>query len=235
MARAREWSLRCSLEVWEHEHSCWATLTYDDAHLPPTLQPRHLQLWLKRVRKRYPAGHVRFFASGEYGEETHRPHYHAILYGIAEDSSVPQSEWPHGFVRVDHLTPAAISYVAGYCSKKLGWKLDTEERIDYATGESYQWEPPFVRMSRRPGIGGAAREHRNSWRSQAVLGGRPMPVPRFLHAAWRDSASAEEIAALDAEKAARFNADRVAPARLQAGEIIAAARLSITAAGRKKL
>lgn len=201
-ARAREWALRCTLEASQHDRLCWSTLTYDDAHLPPTLQRRHLQLWFKRMRKRLGSVGIRFFATGEYGERTFRPHYHAILFGLEESSSVPQAAWPHGFVRVDPLTPAAISYVAGYCSKKLGWSdYDREERIDYATGEVYKYQPPFVQMSRRPGIGGAARAFRASWRSYAVLNGRRMPVPRFLHASWREGATDEDVKQLEAERA----------------------------------
>ena len=201
-----------------------------------TLRPEHLQLWLKRVRKRFPSGQVRFFASGEYGERYKRPHYHAILYGVPESSPVPQAEWPHGRVQVDTLTPAAISYVAGYCSKKIGWKLEATEEVDRETGEVLrEWHPPFVRMSRRPGIGGHARVHAASWRDHAVLGGRPMPVPRFLHAAWRDTASEAEVAALDAEKRLKFNPDRSTRERLRAAAAIAEAQQDLQSARRQKL
>lgn len=233
-ARAREWALRCTLELSEHATACWATLTYDNGHVPPTLDKRHLSGWLKRLRKRMGATRVRFFASGEYGETTFRPHYHAILYGVDEKSSLPQATWPHGFVHVDPLTPAAVSYVAGYCSKKLGWSdYDREERVDPSTGECYVYQPPFVQMSRRPGIGGDARMHRQSWRSFAVLNGSRMPVPRFLHAAWKDSASQAEVDALNAERAALRR--EVSLYSLMAGEAIASSLHGISSAKRCKL
>jgi hypothetical protein len=233
-ARARSWALRCTLELAEHEEACWATLTYDERCKPPSLRKDHLQGWLKRVRKRMGSTRVRFFASGEYGERTFRPHYHAILYGIPQDSAVPQAAWPHGHVRVDPLTPAAVSYVAGYCSKKLGWSdYDRGERVDRVTGEVYHYQPPFVQMSRRPGIGGAARAHRQSWRSFAVLDGNRMPVPRFLHAAWKDSASEAELAALELERAELRR--ELSYSSLMAGEAHASTLHELSAVRRTKL
>lgn len=231
-ARAREWALRCTLELSAHEHACWATLTYDEHSLPPSLRKDHLAGWLKRLRRRSDVA-VRFFASGEYGERTQRPHYHAILFGVAPSSGLPQSAWPHGFVRVDPLTPAAISYVAGYCSKKLGWKLDKGERIDYTTGEVYEYQPPFVQMSRRPGIASAARHFVASWRSQAVLNGTPMPVPRYLHKAWIDQASDDQLIKLREEKASIVR--DVSRARLEAAEQIAVSLHGLSSAKRMKL
>lgn len=222
MSRAREWALRCSLELQAHSDACWATLTYDDAHLPPTLAKGHVSGWLKRLRARVAPVGVRFFASGEYGERTARPHYHSILFGVPESAPI-QDCWPYGFARVDPLSPAAISYVAGYCSKKVGWKLEAGERIDYSTGEIYEFQPPFVLMSRRPGIGGAARDFWRSWRSFAVWSDVRVPVPRFLHASWLLHATPEEVAALEVEQAARPRQDS-SKARLVAGAAIAAAR-----------
>lgn len=198
MARAREWSLRCFLEHQRHDHACWATLTYSDANLPPTLCVPHLQRFNRNLRKHL---RFRFFASGEYGDTTYRPHYHIILFGVPETAAeLIQSSWKHGYARVDPLTPAAISYVAGYCSKKLSHKADREERINYETGEVYTFQPPFTLMSRRPGIAGDDREYAASWRSHAVLGGQIVPVPRFLHEAWKARASPEALEQLQKEK-----------------------------------
>lgn len=201
-ARAREWALRCTLELSQHDRFCWTTLTYDREHKPPALRKDHLSGFLKRLRRRLDSDgtRVRFFASGEYGEQRGRPHYHAILYGVATDNVAIQAAWPFGHARIDPLTKAAISYVAGYVNKKIGFKESREERIDYITGECYMHEPPFVLMSRRPGIGAHARRFTASWRSHAVLNGSPMPVPRFLHEAWKGQATEEEILELQQEK-----------------------------------
>lgn len=196
---------------------------------PPTLQRHHLSLFIRYLRRK--AKGVRFFASGEYGDTTYRPHYHAILFGLPDTTDLVQQSWTHGFARVDPLTPAAISYVAGYCSKKLGHKLDSEERIDYRTGELFTFQPPFLQMSRRPGIAGSAREHASSWRSHAVLNGSVMPVPRYLHEAWKARATPEDLLKLEEEKAitrrhlnADVSLDRTMQDKLRASERIAEAQ-----------
>lgn len=196
MAKAREWAIRCQLELSQHDEFCWTTLTYDDSQLPDfgSLEKSHVSSWLKRLRARHPDKTIRFFACGEYGETTHRAHYHSVLFGLADDPSI-QDTWPHGYVRVDPLTPAAISYVAGYCNKKLGWKHEYQKLVDPETGELlYERQPPFILMSRRPGIGGFARKHWRSWRDSAIWHGREVPVPRFLHKSWQENASEEAIA-----------------------------------------
>lgn len=232
MARGREWALRCTLELAQHERTRWGTLTYDDAHLPPTLQKVHLSGFIKRLRAR--GERIRFFASGEYGERTQRPHYHPILFGLQDDALV-QACWPYGFARVDAVTPASISYVAGYCAKKVGWKLESGERVDYETGEVYQYQAPFLLMSRRPGIGAAARAFSSSWRRFAVHGGSPMPVPRYLHASWLESASDLDVFLLESEKRTDALSRDSSRARLEAGEALAISRLSLSAAKRTKV
>lgn len=236
-SKAREWALRCHLELTQHRDAVFTTLTYDDAHLPPTLSKRDLQLWLKRLRKatrRTPTRNVRFFAAGEYGETRGRPHYHAIVYGLSErHAPLIEETWSKGYCKTVTVTPAAIAYVAGYTSKKIGYRLHTEERVDPDTGEVYQWQPPFIQMSRRPGIGGHAKQWPESWRSYAVHNGNRMPVPRYLHEAWREQASKEEIEILEMEKAAQTALRDTTKARLRAAEQIAIARQQNQASKRK--
>lgn len=105
--RATTWAQRCSHEADTWDSNIFLTLTYDDEHLPKNaeLQPRHLQLFWKKVRKNA-TGHlrdphrnvrltrggkeskrqhrpIRYFACGEYGELRGRPHYHAIVFNLA--------------------------------------------------------------------------------------------------------------------------------------------------------
>lgn len=213
---AKHWALRCFLELEEHQSATFVTLTYKPEKVPVTLSKRHLQLFLKRLRKAHAkkqraAGTrptavkpLRFFASGEYGETTNRPHYHAILYSTStQDAEVIQKAWPNGFVDVKPATNAAIAYVAGYAAKKYGdhRSFKKEERVDPGTGEVYNYEPPFLQMSRRPGIGARARtRHRNSWRKVAVLNGQTMSVPRYLHEHWKQTATPNEKDQLQIEK-----------------------------------
>ena len=67
---ARDWAIRCQLEQRDHLVSTFVTLTYDEKHLPPTLQKAHLSGWVKRLRSAVHPHTFRFFASGEYGEKT---------------------------------------------------------------------------------------------------------------------------------------------------------------------
>lgn len=215
LSRARDWAIRCSLELRNHNRACWCTLTYDDAHLPSTLRPEHLSGFIKRLRKNAGSeatGNIRFFGCGEYGERFGRPHYHAILFGIAE-SKVVEKSWRAGRVQVDSLSPAAIAYVAGYCTKKAQqnsyWKRN--ETFDPETGEVlYEypdftlhptpWQTPFLRMSRRPGIGAVQKEQfRDSWRSTAIWHGREVPAPRTFREYWKNTATDQELATRQAE------------------------------------
>lgn len=213
---AKHWALRCFLELEEHRSATFITLTYKPEKVPVTLSKRHLQLFLKRLRKAHAKKQraagirpeaikpLRFFASGEYGETTNRPHYHAIVYSTStEDAQVIQKAWPNGFTDVKPATRAAIAYVAGYAAKKYGDSIQhtKEERIDAETGEVYNYQPPFLQMSRRPGIGAAARaKHRNSWKKVAIMNDQKMSVPRYLHEHWKKTATHNELGSLELEK-----------------------------------
>lgn len=130
--QAMEWAVRLYHESLLHKQCSFLTLTYDDDHLPDDgkINKRHLQLFFKRMRR---AGYkLRYFACGEYGEQTHRPHYHAIIFGqdfINEKSDLSADLyenlrvtrlWGHGQVVIGTPSPGAFFYVAGYCHKKIG-------------------------------------------------------------------------------------------------------------------
>jgi len=146
--RAKDWAVRIYNESTLHDRNAFLTLTYDDSHLPPggKLHKPDLQAFVRSLRDR--GNSLRYFACGEYGGNTHRPHYHAVVFGM--DFLSPNSEpcgeglfvtpevtniWAKGAVVCAPVTPASCAYVAGYCSKKIG-DPDT-----------------FNIMSRRPGIG----------------------------------------------------------------------------------
>ena len=243
MAHAKAWAFRCQLELQRHDTATFTTLTYSDENLPPTLTKRHLQLYLKRLRKTT-AQPIRFFASGEYGERTQRPHYHAILYGVGPEEPALDRCWGHGHTRSLSVTAAAIAYVAGYTSKKIGYRLNEEERVDPETGEVYTWQPPFIQMSRRPGIGGHARAPSgmgphpldtwtatlSSWKYYAVQDGHKFSTPRFYREAWKKTATKEDIEQTELDKI-KYAILRAGTTQLQreAQEKIALARQRHTA------
>lgn len=90
---SRKWAIRCCNEASLYNDNCFVTLTYDDKHLPSnkSLLKRDLQLFLKRLRKKFGEG-IRFFACGEYGDETLRPHYHMILFNFSPRDFKPGRE-----------------------------------------------------------------------------------------------------------------------------------------------
>lgn len=158
----RMWSVRCYHESLLHSASYFLTLTVDDDHLHynadgllPSLDPCHLVLFLKRLRRR--GQKVRFFACGEYGSRTMRPHYHMIVFGLVLTDLRPLSKvlsespwldsvWQLGKVAIGSVTPESIAYCCRYTTKKVLGRPASwyHERGLY---------PEFVRMSRRPGIG----------------------------------------------------------------------------------
>lgn len=201
MAKMRDWAIRSVHEAQMHEKTCFITLTYDDEHLPEdrSISVRAWQLFAKRLRRRL--GAFRYLACGEYGDETLRPHYHAILFGqdFTEDRMVlSQSEthtlwtseilstvWGQGYCPIGPLTFDSAAYCARYALKKVGGKKKEDghyERVHEDTGEVIEVLPEFATMSRRPGLG-------TSWFLKyrddvypddfVVIGGKKFRPPKF--------------------------------------------------------
>lgn len=140
IAKRREWSLRLLHELSYHDDAVFLTLTYDDAHVPPnmSLRKRDLQLFFKRIRKALGVRRIKYFACGEYGDETFRPHYHCIIYGLSlaeADKDIVTNNWQHcdWTVPVIHnrsfglVEPDSIRYVAQYIDKKFSGDLAEQE------------------------------------------------------------------------------------------------------------
>lgn len=166
LERSRQWAMRIMHEADIHLSNRFVTLTYRDEELvyggqaTGILYPRHLELFWKRLRKQYGDG-IRYFACGEYGDESRRPHYHAVIFGINFQDEVYHDTkngnrlyssrsldriWSHGNCIIGDVSFESAAYVARYIMKKrLGQDADSY----IAEGI----EPEFVRMSRRPGIG----------------------------------------------------------------------------------
>lgn len=172
LERSRQWGVRCMHEASLHADNCFVTLTYDDEHLPDrgSLNYRHFQLFLKRLRKR--AGvPIRFYMCGEYGEQFLRPHFHACLFGWRPvdlvlfktggsgcniyTSAFLSEIWTDGFASVGELSFESACYVARYCTKKITGNAAESHycRTDLSTGEIVSVEPEFGHMSLKPGIG----------------------------------------------------------------------------------
>jgi len=151
---------RLILESLDYPNNCcFVTLTYRDEIRD--LRPVDLQLWLKRLQFRKAPETLRYFAVGEYGDNSWRPHYHAALFGVAPCAGGPiikgecqcvtcldvRETWGYGHVLVGNLEPKSAQYICGYVTKKMTHREDPR---------LLEREPEFARMSLRPGIGANA-------------------------------------------------------------------------------
>lgn len=191
--KSREWADRMMLELQHTGKAIFLTLTYSNEGLDPenqeklynmsddgcvwfgdfavpelSLRKRDWQLFMKRLRKYFEPKELRFYASGEYGEATHRPHMHAIIFGLdLEDIKdkvykfsnefgdpifssriLEETIWKKGMVRIANVSWKTCAYVARYVMKK---QYGPERKNAY---DSLHVEQPFGLMSRRPGLAG---------------------------------------------------------------------------------
>lgn len=118
---SRMWAMRIVHESTLHEYNggnCFVTLTYRDKldctleqveggyYVPDdwSLNKKHFQDFMKRLRKHFPKQEIRYFYAGEYGRKCKhgidlsitdcplcncgRPHYHACLFNCSFDDLV---------------------------------------------------------------------------------------------------------------------------------------------------
>lgn len=219
ISRRRVWAHRIMLETVCHDHSAFVTLTYKDEHEPPlrSLSPKDLQDFLKRLRKSLEPDRIRFYAVGEYGDQTSRPHYHLAVFGMptcrylrsrTEKIHTGRSccficdslrdVWGKGHVYLGTLENDSAHYIAQYVTKKMTSKDDPRLNGRH---------PEFARMSNRPGIGFHAMHEVASTlmkfnldETQADVpsalqhGRRKMPLGRYLQGKLRNMVGKDEKA-----------------------------------------
>jgi len=175
--RRSEWSLRLEHEFLYSDSAFFITLTYDDYNIPKTkenyktLKKTDLQSYIKRLRNDHVkyvtkelniskkqvknvSKPIRYYAVGEYGTKTRRPHYHLILFNYDITNLAPlTNQWKNtktgyklGFADIGTVTSASINYVTKYMFKQFNRKTDKRQ-------------PPFSLMSKKPIIGHAYLEH----------------------------------------------------------------------------
>jgi len=180
-----------------HEDSSFVTLTYANVPEGGSLVKRDLQLFMKRLRKA--RGRVRFFACGEYGEGTYRPHYHLLLFGLdwpdkrfyknakagqpLYNSDALDRIWGLGHCVVGSVDFDSCAYVSRYILEKRNgpqaavWYCWTD-----ADGVVHERVPEFVVMSRRPGVGSLWFDKFGSRAFEldsVIMNGHEMKPPRF--------------------------------------------------------
>lgn len=188
--RAKNWSIRAMHEARYYSENSFITLTYDDTQLPfnntkddknisqithrggkndyntpATLYKRDFQLFMKRLRKyiyQTEGKKIKYLMCGEYGEQRHRPHYHAIIFGYQfKDLELTSNNagcehnlynslqlnklWSHGIVKVGEVSVKSVQYVCRYTMKKIYGDEAIEEYNDTKR------IPPYLAVSH--GIG----------------------------------------------------------------------------------
>lgn len=173
--RRSDWVSRL-IQEWKHSSaSSFVTLTYANAHLTflkgtAQLVKADLQKWFKRVRK---AGYkFRYYAVGEYGSQTYRPHYHVLLFGTVPEHVIRKT-WDKGTVHIGRVTYSSC----GYCTKYV---INSKVSL-----MKHNREPPFATMSRRPGIGASYLTqamiawHKEDRRNYIVTEGQKRHLPKY--------------------------------------------------------
>lgn len=186
--KQREWIFRLHNELKVSSSAFFITLTYSDENLIfvdglPTLYKPDFQNFMKRLRHLTPSK-LKYYACGEYGDRTHRPHYHAIIFNLPSDketaAALIESAWqdtqsqPLGHVHIGTVNFKSISYVTKYHLKG-----DVKVRDDDPFGRI----PEFSLISKGLGLAHLTPEmiryYRNQKDGMVNYSGGYLPLPRY--------------------------------------------------------
>ena len=171
--RRKLWTIRMLHERESWQDACFTTLTYNQENLPPRgLKKKDLQNFFKRLRKLVTP--LRYFACGEYGEQTNRPHYHAIIFGLSKALActiIPMA-WGYGSTENGHAEEDSIRYVAGYIDKK--WMAGDQRSTEYM-GKP----PPFQVQSQGIGKEYWLQHYHEFLDDGFKFRGKPQAIPRY--------------------------------------------------------
>lgn len=235
--RARDWSLRIGHECKLHAPNWFATLTYSDEKLPEngSLRYSDMQGFYKRLRKKI--GKFRHFTVGEYGDQTQRPHYHAIWFGMGISdlqrfggksemptftSALVSETWGMGHCLLGFVTPQSADYVARYSLKKVNG--------DLAAAHYNGREPEFAHMSSKPGIGHDwfMRYHSDvTTHDYVIRDGVKNPAPRYYDKLYKRIGGELDVTKMGRVAKALTRAQHNTPERLAVREEVAQARSSL--------
>jgi len=220
--------LICELKTTTGD-SWFATLTYDDEHLPAdmSVSVREIQLFNKKYRKHLKKQNIsnkyRYRYRGEYGGQTNRPHYHICMFSVPMDdlviwrdshthklyrSPVLEKIWGKGQVVVTPLTPENCRYISRHHYAEKVEKGDITKLIHRhpVTGVTLSGlAPEFTQGSNRPGMGQKFFERFKTDifpHDNIVQNGRLMPVPKYFDKLLQrlDADELEQIKAIRVEK-----------------------------------
>lgn len=142
---AAGWTFRLLQEAQNSSTCSFVTLTYADEQIPvtqdgyQTLVKEDLQKFFKRLRKRT-HNKIKYYACGEYGKNTNRPHYHMIAFNLPyrwlqnwdqPDNPIVQ-EWGKGLIHIGQGNELTMRYVTKYVMKKQQKRQYNSELPEFA-------------------------------------------------------------------------------------------------------
>lgn len=172
-ANIKIWVGKCMAEARTSAHTLCVTLTYGQDQRYRNVEIDHpnahvltysdVQDYLKRLRL-YTKGIVRFMATGEYGDEKGRAHWHLILFfsdglppnirlderyvhdaGVNDRGQV-RTLWPHGYSFWQEAVWQKIHYAVSYIEKDVAKGQTREHRFSKHPPLGYRW---FRRLALR--------------------------------------------------------------------------------------
>lgn len=215
-----DWTVRLLIEEKIAESAYFVTLTYTDDNLPfyddkekiivrgyssvdcqPVLLKSDLQKMFKRYRKTVANGNkFKYYAIGEYGEKTFRPHYHIIAFNVNIEKFV--NAWQVesnklGRVHVGKVTKQSINYVTSYVINK--YKYSKRKKF-----------PPFAIMSKGLGKSFVSDEMKKYFKNSfstciTVEDGAKYALPRYFKQRLYRCETAIRLHGIKARKQAEIN------------------------------
>nr|QJB18835.1 MAG: replication initiator protein [Microvirus sp.] len=176
--RVNSWIFRLLQEEKRHVTALFVTLTYTPENAPRsdagllTLSKSDCQNFLKRLRKNTGCKTIKYYLAGEYGGQTRRPHYHAIMFDVTEQQIL--ENWQHGAIHVGNVTQQSIGYCAKYINKgKIIPMWNGDDRV-----------PEFSLMSKKMGANYLTPQqikyHKDGKRNYVTThGGHKQSLPRY--------------------------------------------------------
>lgn len=204
--RASGWSFRLMQEFKRSVSAQFITLTYNTDHVPMkpngmSLCKEQFQLFMKRLRRTHERRYkkyrermrkqkvkvyeqlnpIKYYAVGEYGGKTRRPHYHIIIFNayvedIEKCWTHPVTRQPYGEIHCGECNDLTVGYTLKYIQKA--------KTIPQYQGD--QREPEFSLMSK--GLGNnyitdnMKRWHKRGGESRyyaPLYDGVKAPLPRY--------------------------------------------------------
>lgn len=179
--RVNSWFVRLKSDLKQASSAYFITLTYDNSCITctdnglPTLDYKDVQKYWKRLRKKQ-TEKISYFLVGEYGTNTIRPHYHAIVFNCVDKNHLV-NEWNLGHVHVGTVTDKSLYYTLKYAHKSV---------VESPVGTE-PWDdrlPEKAMMSKGLGLTFLTPEMYNYYdqdpsRAVTMLGNKKLPLPRY--------------------------------------------------------